>query len=329
MAFNDELVDQVHELIIQAGRGKFLGPLWKVADGPLLRAERLCESNPGAVPAIYPAIIHYRLALLALRDIKTLTTDELISASDRLISASHFKEFGPWPLLYRMVVLKKLKHREELKRVFRDAVEFVSDHSGLVRNIRYADPDELDYPGIAQSHVFNALELATFFCELDYKPLTGILDSFLGSSNEFAPGVSAEALDWVMIYFRDGMKVHRNLAQPFMESVAYDYFDEACKRGDRALLICLDIEAKINQVRCRCSDQQHLQKWTRDVRAEPLRKVLKSAANNTTERDHCARLRHLFGDCITFSDSGALLTGAATLIVTMKGDVWLEEVNEY
>ena len=64
------------------------------------------------------------------------------------------------------------------------------------------------------------------------------------------------------------------------------------------------------------------------MRAEPLRRVLKSAAKNTTERDHCARLRHLFGDSITFSDSGASLTGGATLIVTMRGDMWLEEFAE-
>jgi hypothetical protein len=323
MALNEQLINKVHELVIQAGMGKFLEPLWRDADGPLLQADRICRDYPGAVPPIYPALIHYRLALLALRDIKSLTQTQLIDVSERLNKASSFKQFGPWPLLYRMVVLKKLKDKEELKRVFRDAIEFVSDQSGLVRGIQEADSTDLHYPGMAQSHIFNAMELATFFCELDYGPLTGVLDSFMGHSNGYAPGLSAEALDWVMICFRDGMKVHRNLEQPFIESAANTYFDEACAQGDKALLVSLDLDAKINQKRCRCSDPQHLRKWTRDVKTAPLRKVLKSNPRDSTDRDHCTRLRHLFGDAISFSDSGVSLHGAATLIVTMKGDLWL------
>ena len=335
----DELIDQVHKLIRQAERGKFLAPLWQDAEGPLLRAERLCESKPGAVPEIYHAIIQYRLALLALRDIKSLKKDELRDVSNRLSRASKYNEFGPWPLLYRMVALRKLKDKEGLQGVFHDVVESVSHHSGLVRGIRDVDSDGIDYPGIAQSHIFNALELATFFCELEYGPLASILDSFMGSPTHLVPGISPESLDWVMICFRDGIKLERSMEQPFIESAAKSYFEDACKRGDKAILLCLNLTENINQVRCYCSDELHRRKWTRDVKADPLIKVLKSRAKKTTtdrdhcrrrakktttDRDHCRRLKDLFGDCITFSDSGVALSGAATLIVTMAVGSWVK-----
>jgi hypothetical protein len=324
MALDHELSEEVHGLIRQSERGKFLAPLWRDADGPLLTAERLCDSNPSAVPEIYHAIIQYRLALLALRDIKSLKKDELVKVSDRLNKLTGRSEFGPWPLLYQMVALRKLKDKEGLQRVFRKVVESVSHHSGLVRGIRDVDLDGVDYPGIAQSHIFNALELATFFCELEYGPLASILDSFMGSPTRFVPGISPESLDWVMICFRNGIKFHRNMEQPFIESAAKSYFEDACKRGEKALLLCLNLTENVNQVRCHCSDELHGRKWTRDVKADPLIRVLKSRAENTTERDHCTRLKHLFGDSITFSDSGVALTGAATLIVTMAGRKWVE-----
>lgn len=227
-----------------------------------------------------------------------------------------------------MVALRKLKDKEGLQGVFHDVVESVSHHSGLVRGIRNVDSDGIDYPGIAQSHIFNALELATFFCELEYGPLASILDSFMGSPTHLVPGISPESLDWVMICFRNGIKLERSMEQPFMESAAKSYFEDACKRGDKAILLCLNLTENINQVRCYCSDELHRRKWTRDVKADPLIKVLKSRAKKTTtDRDHCRRLKDLFGDCITFSDSGVALSGAATLIVTMAGVVGLKAAS--
>jgi hypothetical protein len=283
----------------------------------------LCNQSPGAVPAIYPALINYRIALLALRDIKSLGEQALESISVRLKQAARMSEFGPWPLLYRMVVLKKLKSRDELRSVFSDAVHFVSHHSGLSRSISEGENSDLDYPAIAQSHIFNALELATFFCELEYSPLTGLLDSFIGTSNSFAPGISAEALDWSMIYYENGACSHRTMEQPFIESQSRSYFEDASGRGNKVLLLCIDLDGKIDQKRSRCTDPLHLRKWTPDVKTDSLISVLQSAeARNTTDRDHRARLKHLFSDSISFGSSGATLINNSTLIVTVKSSLW-------
>jgi hypothetical protein len=323
MALNQALTDRVHALVLKAGKSKFYSSERASTINVLLEAESICVSAPGEISPPYQDLIGYRIALLRLRNVKDLSHEELRDVSNRLERASKEDDFGPWPYLYRLVALKKLKNKEALRACLQQALQAVAKESRLNDEIYQSDVADLDYPAIAQSHIFNALELAVFFCELDYSPLEGLLDSFMGSSNAFVPGVSAEALNWSMIQFEGGSHIHRSLPKPFIESQAIAHYNDAVARGHRALLLSVNLDGKIDQDGSRCTDPSNLRKWTRDVSTSALVDALHARFPNTTARYNRDRLQHLFGELIDFPSTGAMLKENATLIITLHGSAWL------
>lgn len=322
MGLNDQRTEKVHELLVQAGAAKFYSSQWKSAIDVLLEAERICLEAPEEIASPYPELVGYRIALLRLREIKGLSRDVLLDLSERLARASQNRDFGPWPDIYRLVVLRKLKDKGALREGVARAVTTVEQESRLNASIYENDRDSVEYPAIAQSHIFNALELAVFFCELEYSPLGGMLDSFMGSPNAYVPGLSSEELTWSMIRFEGDVRSHRVLDRRTIERQSLVYYEDAVARGNKALLLCVGRDGRIDQDRSRCTDPSNLRKWTRDVSTAALVAALRSDFTTSTARDHRGRLRHFFGGCIEFREGEARIAGEGTLLITMGCGLW-------
>ncbi|MBX3278410.1 MAG: hypothetical protein KF868_10450 [Acidobacteria bacterium] len=109
---------------------------------------------------IWPALTAYRLAHLTLRR-PDLTYDELMEVDEWLIEACRQRVLGPWPCLYRLAVMHRLKANDLIDGAFAHARERVLQH---------LDEESAQL----QSHIFNALELSAYFLGQPYHSLEGI-----------------------------------------------------------------------------------------------------------------------------------------------------------
>lgn len=323
MAINELLTDRVEKLYGSAVLAKFCSDDWGQALRPLEEAEALCAAHPPShdegIPEIFSVLLNYRISLIHLRGIKNLGLPRLEEICGRLDRAKKFALFGPWPHLYQMVVLKKLKRKRDLLDTFHELTSLVSNHCREEGLIARGPLSDVDFPEIAQAHIFNSLELAAFFCELDYDELAGFSDSFTNASYGVNMAISAEAVQWQMVRFEDGLRATRTFPQPVAEKLAEEYFNDSKERGLKTLLLCIDLDGHIDQKRTKCTDESYIRRWTQDVNTHVLCAALFSAGSGeTTERDHHKRLKTFFADSIRFDKSGAILTEDASLIIAVN-----------
>jgi hypothetical protein len=150
----------------------------------LRRAHSLATEPDRLAP--WAELAAYRLAHVLMRRARTVKELEDVEALFR--KSARAKVLGPWPRLYHLSVLSRIRRREpgavpapRLADAFRRALTEVRDAPS--RQEFHDDEGEVMTTELQQP-LFNALELCAYFLEVDYEPLEGLGDEFawVGSS---------------------------------------------------------------------------------------------------------------------------------------------------
>jgi len=157
---------ELFDLIDRGRSAKLLHDGSATALGILRRAEQLIKEMPD-LPAANRALIRYRLGHLLLR---AAPDSEALYDVERCFSdAARSRALGPWPHIYRLAVLSRLRNgmfiERERGRIDR---QLVRTRDAALASLSDDPREQL------QSGSFNAVELATYFLELSYAPLEGL-----------------------------------------------------------------------------------------------------------------------------------------------------------
>lgn len=149
----------------------------------------------------FPSLVCYRKALLMLRG-EELTHDKLLEIDELLSRARKENSLGPWPRLYRLSVLGRLRElgqvpEPKIKKAYAAARSAVKDYLNEERWDEYTQTTN-----VIQREIFNALELSTFFLGRKYSDLEGVGARFFadsGSSSEIFLGMGPEDERWYLL----------------------------------------------------------------------------------------------------------------------------------
>ena len=157
---------ELFDLMDRGRNAKLLHGGSSAALGILRRAERLMKEMPGLPPA-NRALIRYRLGHLLLR--ASPGPETLCDAEQCFSEAARSRALGPWPHIYRLAVLSRLRNGMSTERE-RGGIDrqLVRTRDAALASLSDEPREQL------QSGPFNAVELATYFLELSYTPLEGL-----------------------------------------------------------------------------------------------------------------------------------------------------------
>jgi hypothetical protein len=177
--------NKVADLLCRGSNAKMQRASSDRALGLLLEAHRLAHLSPG-VRDPWRALTSYRLAHLRLRQ-SMQTLDDLLETDELLAEATRCRELGPWPHLYRLAVLHRIRLADEsivserrIEEHFLGARAVLSQHAcdeETPRRARLQDP------------LFNSLELCSYFLGRPYTALEGLrgeLDDPLGAHEDWS-----------------------------------------------------------------------------------------------------------------------------------------------
>ena len=156
IAVNREVV---HRLMREASSEKLMRHETERALEKFRRAEKLIDQHD--LPEPWPSLCAYRMGHLLLRT--AATRQDLLDARSNFATAKGSKCLGPLPDIYYLAALYRLKKRnlEDIKRPFDDAKK-------SIESLEMKENPQL------QDHMFNLLELASYFSDFDYESLEGM-----------------------------------------------------------------------------------------------------------------------------------------------------------
>lgn len=140
----------------------------------LAKAHQLAH-EPSKLLSPWPELTSYRLAHLRLRR-TSQTLEDLLEIDELLAESARRKELGPWPRLYRLAVLHRIRLADEsivdqksVDTAFRLASDAISKH---MEDAKPADRARLQDP------LLNSLELCVYFLGRPYAEIEGLRGTY-------------------------------------------------------------------------------------------------------------------------------------------------------
>jgi hypothetical protein len=265
---------EIRTLLQHATDTKLLGNDLTKAIQAARKAKKLCDkhkSEHNVEP--YRALAAYRLALVLLRQDPPLTRKKLEEIDDLLAFVLNHNYMGPWPYLYRMPVLNRLKaHRSHTKIATQKLEDSLTSAHLYLRNSYQQDRSvyighdsrENDYPLLVESHIFNALELACFLSDLPYSFLSREIHSILPrriesmsdlpanslSLDHIDKSIAPHAASWLIVTFSPRY-ASTPFPKPIIERQAVLDFQAAKERGHTCLLLVTGTNGELELNACK------------------------------------------------------------------------------
>jgi hypothetical protein len=281
-----------------------------LSGGTLYAIDLLKEAHQEAqgLTAPWPQITAYRLAHLYMRLGRKTNWKEVDQLLDEASGDNNI--LGAMPLIYRLVSLQKLQHREpnlrdELQRVYKEAVARKKDHLPL--------PATRDQGYLVQPCVVNLLELAAYFIGLEYQPLEGQIDL----SNDLFADLGVGRSAWYVLDSENSEEI------AYPESIARQMFMQRRKEfgaclaieysGGRYAKACLPN----GEYKERCFKFLETDEWWKRLKGESRRQTY-------TEKDH-EKARQRKGRFLKTLENLSLSTG----IDEKKIDTWWQNRSQF